>query len=240
VCRTSISLACRHCRNCVRQTPACGFPSECGGHVSRFSGSVEGRCYDSVSDRAWLSDRRCLSWRTLLLRHWYSVNSWAKVCCPGSWSSPARRSGQSWSGWDFSQEESSDGKRSVDAWGAHSRGQCFGADRLARTAKRAALAKPRRVKCHRPSGAPMSRTEAGHYVRLIEVFSVSPHLCGPYRQENSVEATRCAHVTHGAGYTPIPTTPTTQARMATPSRRGTGTGSLRGGASMYILRATSR
>ena len=61
----------------------------------------------------------------------------------------------------------------------------------------------------------------------------------PWNQK-SVAAIRSTACTHGSGYTPIATTPMAQMVMAALSTPGTGNGPGRVGASMYILRATSR
>jgi len=73
---------------------------------------------------------------------------------------------------------------------------------------------------------------------VVGAFSM-PRSAAKRTAQNSVEATRIAKSTQGPGYTPIPTTPSTQSPMAAPSNPGTGTGSRRSGASPYIRRATS-
>ena len=85
-----------------------------------------------------------------------------------------------------------------------------------------------------------------HYADLAEMvkpvvgaFSM-PRSAAKRTAQNKVEATRIAMSTQGPGYTPIPTTPRTQSPIAAPRSPGTGTGSRRSGASMYMRRATSK
>ena len=85
---------------------------------------------------------------------------------------------------------------------------------------------------------PTSGGPKGPPLRLIDEMTWRHRVDGD--DAKTLAAARCEAFSHGPGYAPMPTTPTMQMKIAVPSRNGTGIGSGRTGASMYMRLATTR